>query len=167
MHCGRIIPGPATFPWKLRVQSAVENRGDAWVRRRAIIFYFLKHSAYLRLLIVLWTFLRMLPTYMLEIGKTAHEFFEQVRQEPIGHSYSATTAGPKKYRLKSMETYSRQHNVIEQPSKRYFQATTLPDIINSYPMIKKGMSQKEVDKGKVQRQQYFMSLNDELLTQSK
>ncbi|KFH66344.1 CMGC/DYRK/YAK protein kinase [Podila verticillata NRRL 6337] len=90
--------------------------------------------------------LGMLPTYMLEIGKTAHEFFEQVRQEPIGHSFSTTTAGPKKYRLKSMETYSRQHNVVEQPSKRYFQATTLPDIVNSYPMIKKGMTQKEVDK---------------------
>lgn len=97
----------------------------------------------------------MLPTYMLEIGKTAHEFFEQVRQEHTGHSYSTTTPGPKKYRLKSMETYSRQHNVIEQPSKRYFQATTLPDIINSYPMIKKGMTQKEVDKGEAQQEQYF------------
>ncbi|KAG0013437.1 dual specificity protein kinase yak1 [Podila clonocystis] len=95
--------------------------------------------------------LGMLPTYMLEIGKTSHEFFEQVRHEHTGHSYSITTPGPKKYRLKSMETYSRQHNVIEQPSKRYFQATTLPDIINSYPMIKKGMTQKEVDKETMNR----------------
>lgn len=92
---------------------------------------------------------------MLEIGKTAHEFFEQVRQERTGHSYSTITPGPKKYRLKSMETYSRQHNVVEQPSKRYFQATTLPDIINSYPMIKKGMTQKEVDKGEAQQVQCF------------
>ncbi|KAF9210376.1 dual specificity protein kinase yak1 [Podila verticillata] len=99
--------------------------------------------------------LGMLPTYMLEIGKTAHEFFEQVRQEPIGHSFSTTTAGPKKYRLKSMETYSRQHNVVEQPSKRYFQATTLPDIVNSYPMIKKGMTQKEVDKETSDRRKLF------------
>ncbi|KAK3836906.1 MAG: hypothetical protein J3R72DRAFT_423751 [Linnemannia gamsii] len=87
----------------------------------------------------------ILPTYMLEIGKTAHEFFEQVRPEHLIHNYNVPT--PKRYRLKSMETYSREHNVVEQPSKRYFQATTLPDIINSYPMMKKGMTQAEVEKG--------------------
>ncbi|KAF9979773.1 Homeodomain-interacting protein kinase 3 [Mortierella antarctica] len=85
--------------------------------------------------------LGMLPSYMLEIGKTAHEFFEVVRPEHVGHSYG--TSVPKKYRLKSMERYSREHSVMEQPSKRYFQATTLADIINSYPMMKKGMTQKE------------------------
>jgi dual specificity protein kinase YAK1 len=87
----------------------------------------------------------MLPTYMLDIGKTAHEFFEVVRPDHLGHNYSRP--GPKKYRLKSMETYSREHGVIEQPSKRYFQATTLPDIVNSYPMLKKGMTPKEIEKG--------------------
>ncbi|KAG0196497.1 Homeodomain-interacting protein kinase 3 [Mortierella sp. GBA30] len=88
--------------------------------------------------------LGMLPSYMLEIGKTAHEFFEVVRPEHVGHSYG--TSAPKKYRLKSMERYSREHRVVEQPSKRYFQATSLPDIINSYPMMKKGMTQKELEK---------------------
>ncbi|KAG0346234.1 dual specificity protein kinase yak1 [Podila humilis] len=90
--------------------------------------------------------LGMLPTYMLEIGKTSNEFFEQVRPE-----HGASGAGPKKYRLKSMETYSRQHNVVEQPSKRYFQATTLPDIVNSYPMMKKSMTAKEIDKETMSR----------------
>lgn len=83
---------------------------------------------------------------MLEIGKTAHEFFEQVRPEHLSHNYNVPAL--KRYRLKSMETYSREHNVVEQPSKRYFQATSLPDIINSYPMMKKGMTQVEVEKGK-------------------
>lgn len=83
---------------------------------------------------------RMPPSYMLEIGKTAHEFFEA--------SHSFGSSAPKKFRLKAMETYSREHGVVEQPSKRYFQATTLPDIINSYPFSKKGMTAKEIDKGK-------------------
>ncbi|KAF9920553.1 dual specificity protein kinase yak1 [Linnemannia zychae] len=97
--------------------------------------------------------LGILPTYMLEIGKTAHEFFEQVRPEHSKHSYNV--AAGKKYRLKSMEAYSREHNVIEQPSKRYFQATTLPDIINSYPMMKKGMTQSEIEKEMTNRASFI------------
>ncbi|KAF9902263.1 dual specificity protein kinase yak1 [Linnemannia zychae] len=97
--------------------------------------------------------LGILPTYMLEIGKTAHEFFEQVRPEHMGHNYNVPTQ--KRYRLKSMETYSREHNVVEQPSKRYFQATTLPDIVNSYPMMKKGMTQAEVEKEMMNRASFI------------
>ncbi|KAF9944460.1 Homeodomain-interacting protein kinase 3, partial [Mortierella alpina] len=97
--------------------------------------------------------LGMLPSYMLEIGKTAHEFFEVVRPEHVGHSYG--TSMPKKYRLKSMERYSREHGVMEQPSKRYFQATTLADIINSYPMMKKGMTQKEIEKEMLSRHSFI------------
>ncbi|KAG0302110.1 Homeodomain-interacting protein kinase 3 [Linnemannia gamsii] len=97
--------------------------------------------------------LGMLPTYMLEIGKTAHEFFEQVRPEHLSHNYNVPAL--KRYRLKSMETYSREHNVVEQPSKRYFQATSLPDIINSYPMMKKGMTQVEVEKEMMNRQSFI------------
>jgi hypothetical protein len=82
---------------------------------------------------------------MLEIGKTAHEFFEVVRPEHLSHAYNRS--GTKTFRLKSIETYSREHKVMEQPSKRYFQATTLPDIINSYPMQKKDMTAKEIERG--------------------
>ncbi|KAF9350871.1 dual specificity protein kinase yak1 [Mortierella sp. NVP85] len=90
----------------------------------------------------------MLPAHMLEIGKTAHEFFE-VRPDHISHGYNRS--GAKSYRLKSIETYSRERKVIEQPSKRYFQATTLPDIINSYPLQKKGMTSKEIEKEMLNR----------------
>ncbi|KAF8964312.1 dual specificity protein kinase yak1, partial [Haplosporangium bisporale] len=76
--------------------------------------------------------------FKFEIEKTSHEFFE------VGHSFGSSA--PKKLRLKSMETYSKEHGVIEQPSKRHYQETTLPDIVNSYAFSKKGMSQKEIEK---------------------
>jgi hypothetical protein len=49
-----------------------------------------------------------------------------------------------------MEQYSRERGVKEQPSKKYFQANTLPEIIKSYPMPRKNMKQSEIDRGKFQ-----------------
>jgi dual specificity protein kinase YAK1 len=74
---------------------------------------------------------------MLEVGKQSGQFFETVLD-----SY-----GNKTYRLKSMEQYSKEHNTQEQPSKRYFQATTLPEIIKTYPIVRKGSKQADIDKG--------------------
>ncbi|CAG8571761.1 13206_t:CDS:2, partial [Ambispora leptoticha] len=76
------------------------------------------------------------PPYMIEVGKTAHDYFERYTNEH----------GQKKYRLKSMEQYMREHNCVEQPSKKYFSATTLPEIIQGYPITRKGLSQKDIDK---------------------
>jgi dual specificity protein kinase YAK1 len=81
--------------------------------------------------------LGMPPTWMLEMGKQSGEFFEKTQDE----------FGRRSYRLKSMEQYSREHNTKEQPSKKYFQATTLPDIIRSYSMPRKNMKQAEIDRG--------------------
>ena len=78
------------------------------------------------------------PAYMIEVGKTAHEYFDRYMNEH----------GQKKYRLKSMEQYMREHNTVEQPSKRYFSAGTLPEIVQSYPIMRKGLTQKDIDKGK-------------------
>ena len=78
------------------------------------------------------------PTWMLEMGKQSGEFFEKVTDE----------FGRKTYQLKSMEKYSREHGTKEQPSKKYFQATTLPDIINQYPMPRKNMKPAEIERGK-------------------
>lgn len=77
------------------------------------------------------------PAWMLESGKQAHEFFEKTHDE-----YGRVT-----WRLKSMEQYSREHGTREQPSKKYFQATTLHDIIKSYPMPRKNMKQSEIERG--------------------
>ncbi|KAM7187749.1 Protein kinase-like domain containing protein [Rhypophila sp. PSN 637] len=77
------------------------------------------------------------PNWMIEMGKQAGDFFEK-RQDEFNR---------KTYHLKSMEQYSREHNgVKEQPSKKYFQANTLPDIIKTYPMPRKNMKQSEIDR---------------------
>ncbi|EAA33897.2 kinase-like protein [Neurospora crassa] len=76
------------------------------------------------------------PNWMIEMGKQAGEFFEK-RQDEFGR---------KTYHLKSMEQYSREHGTKEQPSKKYFQANTLPEIIKTYPMPRKNMKQSEIDR---------------------
>ena len=77
------------------------------------------------------------PTWMLDAGKQAGQFFDKTTDE----------FGRRTYRLKSMEQYSREHNTKEQPSKKYFQATTLPEIIRNYSMPRKNMKQAEIDRG--------------------
>ncbi|PFH61793.1 hypothetical protein XA68_16221 [Ophiocordyceps unilateralis] len=74
--------------------------------------------------------------WMIEMGKQAGEFFEK-RQDEFGR---------RTYHLKSMDQYAREHNTKEQPSKKYFQASTLPEIIKSYPMPRKNMKQSEIDR---------------------
>ncbi|KAF7792344.1 hypothetical protein EIP86_003380 [Pleurotus ostreatoroseus] len=64
------------------------------------------------------------PQFMLDMGKQTGQFFD---------SYT-DVYGNKKYKLKSLEQYSREHNTQEQPGKQYFKATTLPDIIQQAPM---------------------------------
>lgn len=56
-------------------------------------------------------------------------------------------SGRKSYRLKPMEQYAAEHNTNEQPSKQYFKAATLPDIIRTYALPKKIVKQSEIDKG--------------------
>ena len=77
---------------------------------------------------------------MLENGKQSGHFFDQY----VDHY------GQKKYKLKSIEQYSRERNTNEQPGKQYFKATSLPDIINNAPMPNFKSSSKsghEVEKG--------------------
>ena len=76
------------------------------------------------------------PSYMLESGKQTGEFFTVYNDE-----YNR-----RNYKLKSLEQYSKEHNVQEQPSKRYFQATTLPDIIKTYPLARKSGKPADVQK---------------------
>jgi hypothetical protein len=78
------------------------------------------------------------PTWMLEMGKQSGEFFEKAHDD----------FGRRTYRLKTMEQYSREHGSKEQPSKKYFSATTLPDIIKNYPMPRKNMKPNEIERGK-------------------
>jgi dual specificity protein kinase YAK1 len=82
--------------------------------------------------------LNLPPTWMLEMGKQSGEFYEKTHDE----------YGRRAYRLKSMEQYSREHGSKEQPSKKYFSATTLPEIVKNYPMPRKNMKPAEIERGK-------------------
>jgi len=76
---------------------------------------------------------------MMEMGKQTGQFFDSF----------ADMYGRKKWRLKSLEQYSREHNTNEQPGKQYFKATTLPEIVNTAPMpqFKSGRQSAEMEKG--------------------
>ncbi|KAF9529200.1 kinase-like domain-containing protein [Crepidotus variabilis] len=73
--------------------------------------------------------LGMPPLSMMNIGKQTSQFFDSY------DTYNPhLNTNEKKYRLKSLEQYSREHNTNEQPGKQYFKATSLPEIINQAPM---------------------------------
>jgi dual specificity protein kinase YAK1 len=76
--------------------------------------------------------------HLLEVGKQVNEFFNVVGSDDMGR---------KKYALKPMEQYAREHQTDEQHRKQYFKATKLPDIIKTYTLPKKITTQSEVDKG--------------------
>jgi len=81
--------------------------------------------------------LGMPPLYAIEMGKNAHKYFKKVDVSPDGKSI---------YQLKSMEEFMEENNTIEQPSKKYFNGDTLDEIINLYPLMRKDLSQREIDK---------------------
>jgi len=82
---------------------------------------------------------RQPPAYMMEMGKQTGQFFDSF----------VDMYGRKKWRLKSLDQYSREHNTNEQPGKQYFKASTLPEIVNTAPMpqFKSGRHSAEMEKG--------------------
>ncbi|KAI0400884.1 kinase-like domain-containing protein [Xylaria palmicola] len=76
------------------------------------------------------------PNWMIEVGKQAGDFFEK-RQDEYGR---------KSYHLKDINQYSKERGTKEQPSKKYFQASTLPEIIKTYPLPRKNMKPNEVER---------------------
>ncbi|KIK67246.1 hypothetical protein GYMLUDRAFT_156550 [Collybiopsis luxurians FD-317 M1] len=69
------------------------------------------------------------PLSMLNIGKQSSQFFDSV---DVWNPH--TGQNEKKWKLKSLEQYSRDHGTNEQPGKQYFKANSLPEIINTAPM---------------------------------
>ena len=97
---------------------------------------------------------------MLDMGKQTAQFFD---------SYTDHYGG-KKYKLKSLEQYSREHNTQEQPGKQYFKATTLPDIIQQAPMpaFKSSSRQShEVEKGVSYLSRYYFVADELTINASK
>ncbi|KAF9440017.1 kinase-like protein, partial [Macrolepiota fuliginosa MF-IS2] len=73
--------------------------------------------------------LGMPPLSMLNTGKQVSQFFDSFE---VWNSHA--NQNERKYKLKSMEQYSREHGTNEQPGKQYFKATSLPEIINTAPI---------------------------------
>ena len=74
---------------------------------------------------------------MLEKGKQTSHFFDLLHDD----------YGRQTWRIKSLERYMKDSNVQEQPSKKYFSASTLPEIIKQYPISRKGLKEAEIEKG--------------------
>ncbi|BGP25320.1 hypothetical protein Rt10032_c04g1905 [Rhodotorula toruloides] len=80
--------------------------------------------------------LGMPPDHMLDKGKQTSHFFESFSDE----------YGRRRWRLKSLERYAQEYKVNEQPSKKYFSASTLPEIVKQYPIVRKGLKEADIDK---------------------
>ncbi|KNC97532.1 CMGC/DYRK/YAK protein kinase [Spizellomyces punctatus DAOM BR117] len=93
------------------------------------------------------------PAYMCEKGKSARNFFNK----NFGPDGRVT------YAFKTPEQYIKESGTFEQPSKRYFTGTTLEEIINQYPSVRKGASPEDLEKESQQRQ-CFIDFLSGLLT---
>ncbi|CCA68333.1 related to YAK1-ser/thr protein kinase [Serendipita indica DSM 11827] len=81
------------------------------------------------------------PQQMLDSGKQTGQFFD---------SY-VDTYGRKRYQLKTLEKYSREHNTNEQPGKKYFTHNTLPEIIKAAPIPAQRAKPQEAEKEQYSR----------------
>lgn len=77
------------------------------------------------------------PQHMLDVGKQTSQFFDAFLD---GY-------GRKRYQLKPLEKYAREHNTQEQPGKKYFTHTTLPEIIKAAPIPAQRAKPHEAEKG--------------------
>ena len=78
------------------------------------------------------------PDFMVQNGKQAAQFFEP-RYDVYGQ--------PAGFGIKPMERYAAERGVTEQPSKKYFAHTALPDIIRTYPSARKTQKPADLEKG--------------------
>ncbi|TPX76350.1 hypothetical protein CcCBS67573_g02373 [Chytriomyces confervae] len=81
---------------------------------------------------------------MWSLGCIAAELFLGLPLFPGTSEYNQVSRiGPTGWELKSMQAYMLDTGHTEQPSKQYFQGTTLHEIISSYPMPKRDMNPVE------------------------
>lgn len=89
------------------------------------------------------------PKYLLELGKNSRVFFEKNEH----HNEKG------QWNLKSIEKFNMEYQVTEKPSKRYFQATTLSDLIMQYPYPKKILTQEDFNRESQNRKCFLDFLN--------
>lgn len=87
------------------------------------------------------------PAYMLDKGKSVAQFFVK----KVDHT------GGVIYRLKTIDEYSADSKSgrREQPSKRYFQGTTLHEIVSRYPLNKKNKTAADIERELLQRRAFL------------
>ncbi|KAH8549942.1 kinase-like protein, partial [Umbelopsis sp. PMI_123] len=85
--------------------------------------------------------LGMPPTYMLENGKTAREFF--VKKEKAD--------GRRVWTMKTREEYSREYVKAEPPGKKYFNETKLTPLILNYNQARHGLDEVEKERERQSR----------------
>lgn len=71
----------------------------------------------------------MPPPSMLNTGKQVSHFFDSYETRS-----SHSNENERKYKLKSVEQYSREHGINERARRQYYKATTLSEIINTAPV---------------------------------
>lgn len=86
---------------------------------------------------------------MLESGKQTSQFFEFHPPSPTFPQQSSFSSPSSQgsWKLKSLERYSKENSVQELPSKKYFSASVLGEIIRTYPISRKGLKENEIAKG--------------------
>ncbi|KAJ3127472.1 dual specificity protein kinase yak1 [Physocladia obscura] len=89
--------------------------------------------------------LGMPPSWMCGKGKLGKNFFNKNAETNL-------------WTLKTMDSYSMETGLLEQPSKRYFAGNTLEEIVNLYPMPKL-KSQAEIDQELMNRRCLLDFLN--------
>ncbi|KAI9288215.1 kinase-like domain-containing protein [Umbelopsis sp. AD052] len=85
--------------------------------------------------------LGMPPTYMLENGKTAREFFVR-KEKPDGRRI---------WTMKTREEYSREYVKAEPPGKKYFNETKLTPLILNYNQARHGLDEGEKERERQSR----------------
>ena len=81
------------------------------------------------------------PSYMLDLGKNAKNYFDR----------RPTPSGKYEWVFKSIEQYNAERNATEKPSKRYFAARSLPELILTYPSHKKWNTDADVERERQHR----------------
>ncbi|KAM5426167.1 Dual specificity protein kinase YAK1 [Saccharomyces cerevisiae] len=77
------------------------------------------------------------PSWMIDMGKNSGKFMKKLAPE---ESSSST----QKHRMKTIEEFCREYNIVEKPSKQYFKWRKLPDIIRNYRYPKSIQNSQEL-----------------------
>ncbi|CAI4034288.1 hypothetical protein SMKI_10G0740 [Saccharomyces mikatae IFO 1815] len=77
------------------------------------------------------------PSWMIDMGKNSGKFMRKLTLEESGTS-------TQKHRIKTIEEFCREYNIVEKPSKQYFKWKKLPDIIRNYRYPKSIQNSQEL-----------------------